>query len=295
MLYVTKFYETMKPRVMYLSIFTSLSALIAAYYYSYEDVDYFSGILIIFFISLGAGASGALNMWWDSDIDSIMERTHKRPIPAGFLHKNSVLFLGIFLSIISVLGLLLISNVNAAFLLAFTIFFYVVIYTMILKRKTPQNIVIGGAAGALPPLIAWSAVTGEVTGQAILLFLIIFYWTPPHFWSLSIFSNSDYMKAGIPMLTVTHGIETTVNKIVLYTALTAISVAMYFILVENIPALIIAILLSLDFLRRAYELKLTESKEFVARKVFLFSIKYLFAIYTLILVDPIIKMLTIYL
>ena len=289
------FYETMKPRVMYLSIFTSFCALMAAYNYNSIQPDLFSVLFTVLFISLGAGASGALNMWWDADIDRDMTRTKNRPIPSGKLSEHTVLIFGLLLSFLSISGLFFVRNFLSASLLAFTIFFYVVIYSMILKRTTPQNIVIGGAAGALPPVVAWSAVTGDVTIQAILFFFIIFFWTPPHFWSLSIFSNDDYKKVNIPMLTVTHGVAVTTQKIIKYTFLTVLSVLAYFYFIGNMVAFGFAALLSADFVRRVYELHFTDSKEFVAKNVFFFSIIYLFSIFFLILIDSIFNMLTTYL
>ena len=195
------FFELLKPRVMSLVVFTALvGALVAPT--SMHPVVAFAAVL---FIALGAGASGALNMWWDADIDVLMRRTASRPIPSGRIAPGEALGLGMALSGISVVMLGLASNLLAAGLLAFTIFFYAVVYSMWLKRTTPQNIVIGGAAGAFPPMIGWAAATGQIGLESVLMFLLIFVWTPPHFWALALFMKSDYADAGVPMLTVTHG------------------------------------------------------------------------------------------
>src|SRR6056297_2046616 len=191
----------MKPRVMSLVVFTALVGLLVAP----VALHPFVSASAILFIALGAGASGALNMWYDADIDRIMKRTRGRPVPSGRVDAGEALSIGIALSVMSVAMLGLATNWVAAGLLAFTIFFYAVIYTMWLKRLTPQNIVIGGAAGAFPPVIGWAAVTGSVSVEALLMFGLIFMWTPPHFWALALFMKADYHEAKVPMLTVTHG------------------------------------------------------------------------------------------
>ncbi|MFE3835554.1 heme o synthase [Pseudogemmobacter sonorensis] len=211
------FVQLLKPRVMSLVVFTGLVGLLVAPV-RLHPVEAFAAIL---FIALGAGASGALNMWWDADIDRVMRRTQSRPVPSGRIQPGEALGLGLALSGISVVMLALAANLLAAALLAFTIFFYAVVYTMWLKRWTPQNIVIGGAAGAFPPMIGWVAATGHVGLEAVLMFALIFMWTPPHFWSLALFINSDYHKANVPMLTVTHGRRATRNHILAYTLLLA--------------------------------------------------------------------------
>ncbi|MEP6020107.1 MAG: heme o synthase [Paracoccaceae bacterium] len=211
------YFALLKPRVMSLVVFTALVGLMAAPG-ALHPVEAFSAVL---FIAIGAGASGALNMWWDADIDRIMKRTQKRPIPAGKVQPGEALGLGVALSGLSVIMLGLATNLLAAGLLAFTIFFYVVVYSMWLKRSTPQNIVIGGAAGAFPPMVGWVAVTGSVSIEAWLMFALIFMWTPPHFWALALFMNSDYDDAGVPMLTVTHGRKVTRLHILVYTLLLA--------------------------------------------------------------------------
>ena len=209
------FVQLLKPRVMSLVIFTALVGMLVAPVHMLPV----SGFAAILFIALGAGASGALNMWWDADVDALMRRTASRPIPSGRIQPTEALGLGMALSGISVVMLALATNLAAAALLAFTIFFYVVVYSMWLKRSTPQNIVIGGAAGAFPPMIGWVAATGSVSLEAVLMFALIFMWTPPHFWALALFMKDDYSKAGIPMLTVTHGRRVTRAHILIYTLL----------------------------------------------------------------------------
>lgn len=207
--------QLLKPRVMSLVVFTALVGLLVAPV-GLHPVEAFSAIL---FIALGAGASGALNMWWDADIDAVMKRTARRPVPAGKVQAGEALAVGLALSGISVVMLGLATNLMAAALLAFTIFFYAVVYSMWLKRTTPQNIVIGGAAGAFPPMIGWVCATGSVSVEACLMFALIFMWTPPHFWALALFMKEDYHKAGVPMLTVTHGRKATRAHVLAYTLL----------------------------------------------------------------------------
>ena len=197
--------QLLKPRVMSLVVFTALVGLLVAPN-GLHPVEAFAAIL---FIALGAGASGSLNMWWDADIDAVMKRTARRPVPSGRVPGGEALAVGVALSGISIVMLGLATNLAAAGLLAFTIFFYAVVYSMWLKRLTPQNIVIGGAAGAFPPMIGWVCATGSVSVEAFLMFAIIFMWTPPHFWALALFMKEDYHTAGVPMLTVTHGRKAT--------------------------------------------------------------------------------------
>lgn len=211
------FVALLKPRVMSLVVFTAFVGLIVAP----GAVHPFVGFCAILFIALGGGASGALNMWYDADIDRIMRRTQSRPIPAGRITEGEALAFGLALSGIACVMLGLAANWFAGAFLAFTIFFYVVIYTMWLKRSTPQNIVIGGAAGAFPPMIGWAVATGGITPESIGMFLLIFLWTPPHFWSLALFMKEDYAKAGVPMLTVTHGRPATRRQIFAYTLILA--------------------------------------------------------------------------
>ncbi|MFM2350063.1 MAG: hypothetical protein RIR04_1029, partial [Pseudomonadota bacterium] len=209
------FVQLLKPRVMSLVVFTALAGMIAAPVHL-PPVSFFTAIL---FIALGAGASGALNMWWDADIDALMKRTARRPIPAGMILPGEALGFGMALSVGSVIMLWLATNWVAAALLAFTIFFYVVVYSIGLKRLTPQNIVIGGAAGAFPPMVGWAAMTGSVSVESFLMFAVIFMWTPPHFWALALFMKEDYSNAGVPMLTVTHGRKSTRRHVLVYTLL----------------------------------------------------------------------------
>ncbi len=209
------FFQLLKPRVMSLVIFTALVGIAAAPG-GIHPVIAFTALLCI---AVGAGASGALNMWYDADIDARMARTANRPIPAGRVTPSEAAGFGAILSVFSVMTMGVLVNWVAAALLAFTIFFYLVVYTMWLKRRTPQNIVIGGAAGAFPPMIGWAVATGGVSLESALMFGLIFMWTPPHFWALALFMKSDYHKAKVPMLTVTHGREETRRQILIYTIL----------------------------------------------------------------------------
>ena len=210
--YTKAFFNLMKPRVMSLVIFTCAVGLIIAP----TKISFFDAVFSLAAVALGSGASGALNMWYESDLDSIMTRTCLRPIPTGKLTRNEALIFGILSSFFSIVALYIFSNLVAAVLLAITIMFYVFIYTIWLKRKTPQNIVIGGAAGALPPVIGWAIATNQISLEPIILFLIIFIWTPSHFWALSLYKTADYRKARIPMLPITSGIKTTKFNIFVY-------------------------------------------------------------------------------
>ncbi|MDC3017925.1 heme o synthase [Paracoccaceae bacterium] len=212
-------YLLLKPRVMWLAVFTAAVGLIVAPVQN----NLFLSIIVLICISIGAGAAGVLNMWWDKELDNMMERTNSRPIPNEKISSDDAFVFGLSLSIFSVMFLGLVSNWLAAFLLALTIFFYLVIYSMFLKKTTPQNIVIGGAAGAMPPLIGWVATTGTISIEPLLLFLFIFFWTPPHFWSLAIITKDDYAKASIPMFPVLYGVEKTRRSILHYTVILVIS------------------------------------------------------------------------
>jgi protoheme IX farnesyltransferase len=214
---VRDYVALLKPRVMSLVIFTAITGMVAAP----GSIHPVLGIIALLAIAVGAGASGALNMWWDADIDAIMQRTRSRPVPQGRVTPEEALTFGLVLSALSVLTLGITVSWVASGLLALTIAFYVIIYTMWLKRSTPQNIVIGGAAGAFPPMIGWAAVTGGVSLDSVILFLIIFMWTPPHFWALALFRTSDYERAGVPMLPVVAGDRETRKQIVIYSALLA--------------------------------------------------------------------------
>jgi protoheme IX farnesyltransferase len=269
----------LKPRVMSLVVFTALVGVLVAP----GTVHPFVAMTSILFIALGAGASGALNMWWDADIDVIMKRTAKRPIPAGKVQPGEALGFGLALSGIAVVMLALAANLLAAALLAFTIFFYAVVYSMWLKRSTPQNIVIGGAAGAFPPMIGWVAVTGSVSVEAVLMFMLIFMWTPPHFWALALFMNEDYSKAGVPMLTVTHGKKVTRNHILVYTiALVPFAIGAGFTSIGGPVYLAVSALLNAGFLWGAWriwrrdEVQAEADSYAVEKQVFKFSLLYLF-------------------
>ena len=212
-------YLLLKPRVMWLAVFTAAVGIIIAPIQN----NLFLSLIGLICISIGAGAAGVLNMWWDRELDNMMERTNSRPLPSEKISSDDAFVFGLSLSIFSIMFLGLVSNWLAAFLLALTIFFYLVIYSMFLKKATPQNIVIGGAAGAMPPLIGWVATTGTVSIEPLLLFLFIFLWTPPHFWSLAIITKDDYAKASIPMFPVLYGVEKTRRSILHYTVILIIS------------------------------------------------------------------------
>jgi heme o synthase len=211
------FVTLMKPRVMLLAVFTALVGLMIAP----GHLDPLLGSVAIVAIAAGAGAAGVLNMWYEADIDAMMSRTAWRPIPRGKISRPEALVFGLILACSAVAVLVIVSNIRAAALLAFAIFFYVVVYTICLKRSTPQNIVIGGAAGALPPVIGWAAATGEVALEPLILFLIIFLWTPPHFWALALDRSGEYARAGVPMLPVVAGRAATTRQILIYSALLA--------------------------------------------------------------------------
>jgi len=269
----------LKPRVMSLVVFTALVGVLVAP----GPVHPFIAMTSILFIALGAGASGSLNMWWDADIDLIMKRTAKRPVPSGRVQPGEALGFGMALSGISVVMLALTANLLAAGLLAFTIFFYAVVYSMWLKRSTPQNIVIGGAAGAFPPMIGWVAMTGSISVEAVLMFMLIFMWTPPHFWALALFMNEDYSKAGVPMLTVTHGKKTTRTHILVYTILLApFALAAGFTSIGGPVYLVVSAVLNAMFLWGAWRIwrrdeDMAEADKYaVEKQVFKFSLMYLF-------------------
>lgn len=243
------YFALLKPRVMSLVVFTAFVGLMVAP----VGVHPFIGFTAILFIALGGGASGALNMWYDADIDARMKRTMKRPIPSGRVTEGEALAIGVGLSGISVVMLALATNIFAGALLAFTIFFYAVIYTIWLKRWTPQNIVIGGAAGAFPPMIGWAVATGGVSVESVLMFMITFMWTPPHFWALALFTKTDYADADVPMLTVTHGRRATRAHILVYTALLAIvALGTGLTSIGGPVYLAVAVVMNLLFLRGAY-------------------------------------------
>ena len=282
------FFNLMKPRVMSLVIFTCAVGLLIAPI----KINFIDAIVSLFAVALGSGAAGALNMWYESDLDSLMTRTCLRPIPTGKLTKNQALTFGILSSLISIITLYVFSNLVAASLLTITILFYVFVYTIWLKRKTSQNIVIGGAAGALPPVIGWAIATNGIALEPIILFLIIFIWTPSHFWALSLYKSEDYRKAKIPMLPVTSGIKTTKFNILLYAfILFPVVISPYFLNFYGLVYLVPAILLSSYYFYISYKLlkerdPIIEKK--LATKLFGYSILFLFMIFALVLIDKII-------
>lgn len=282
------FVALLKPRVMSLVVFTALVGVLVAP----NPVHPFVVFTCILFIALGGGASGALNMWWDADIDRVMKRTQNRPIPSGKIAEGEALGFGMALSGISVVMLGLAGNVVAGALLAFTIFFYVVIYTMWLKRWTPQNIVIGGAAGAFPPMIGWAVATGGISIESVLMFAITFMWTPPHFWALALFMNDDYTKAKVPMLTVTNGRKSTRNHILAYTLLLApVALSVSFTSIGGPIYFAVSFVLNALFIKGAFGLWKREESDAEAdkyaseRKFFKLSLYYLFLHFTALLVQ----------
>jgi protoheme IX farnesyltransferase len=286
------YYALLKPRVMQLVVFTAVVGMLAAP----VSVNPVIGFASILFLAIGAGASGALNMWWDADIDAVMKRTVNRPIPAGKVSAQAALYLGAALSGLAVMMLSLSANLLAGFMLAFTIFFYVVPYTMWLKRSTPQNIVIGGAAGAFPPVIGWVIATGSFALEPWLMFALIFMWTPPHFWALALFMRNDYDDAKVPMLTVTHGRRATRNHILGYTILLVIlAVGTAFSAIGGWIYLATALVLNALFLKGAYDIwqrdeVMSEADNFaVERKFFRLSLWYLFAHFGAILLEATLK------
>lgn len=304
------FYALMKPRVMSLVVFTALAGLICAP----GGMNPVLALISVFCIAVGAGGAGALNMWYDRDIDAVMSRTKKRPLPAGKMSSSSVLAFGIFMSLFAVIGLSLASNYYAGALLAFTIFYYFVIYTMWLKRSTPQNIVIGGAAGAFPPMVGYAAAAGglsseplsmamlyqAVTPESILLFLIIFLWTPPHFWALALYKQGDYGKANIPMMPNVKGAKSTRLQIFVYSlVLAGVCIAAGFTKLGSPLYIGLAILLNLGFLGLAFKVWRSKAGEKAvdqgeaslyevragdraARNLFAYSIIYLFALFAVL-------------
>ncbi len=295
------FIALMKPRVMSLVIFTAIVGLVAAP----TNINPVLALVSVFAIALGAGASGALNMWFDADIDAKMRRTQLRPVPAGRVRGRTALAFGLIMAVIAVVLLGAAANYAAALLLAFTIFFYAVIYTMVLKRSTPHNIVIGGAAGAFPPMIGWVAATGSVDINAAILFGIIFLWTPPHFWALALYKAGDYEKAGVPMLPVVAGPKPTRMQIFLYSiALSIMALAPVYTGLGGVLYAVVATLLSLAFIGLAWRVLRSRAGEGgqsaanggadlyevrkgdkAARDLFGFSIIYLFALNAALLAE----------
>ena len=283
----SELFKLMKPRVMSLVIFTCAVGLLTAPNVI-PNKDAIIGILLV---SLGAGAAGALNMWYESDLDALMTRTCLRPIPAGKVNKNQALILGVTLSIVSVITLDYFANRISAGLLLFTILFYVFVYTIWLKRKTPQNIVIGGIAGALPPVIGWTIATNSISIEPIAFFLIIFFWTPSHFWALSLYKSDDYKKAKIPMLPLTNGIQSTKLNIFVYSLLMLpVIIFPYAINFVGLIFLVPSLILTLYYNYLCYELYKFKNNKFNAKKaksIFGYSILYLFLVFVLFLIDKI--------
>jgi len=279
------FFNLMKPRVMSLVIFTCAAGLLIAP----VKINFVDAIFSLLAVALGSGAAGALNMWYESDLDSLMTRTCLRPIPTGKLTKNQALIFGITSSLISIIVLYIFSNLIAATVLGITILFYVFVYTIWLKRKTPQNIVIGGASGALPPVIGWAIATNGISLEPIILFLIIFVWTPSHFWALSLYKTDDYRKAKIPMLPITSGVKTTKFNIFVYALiLFPVALSPYFFNYSGLVYFLLSILLSGYYVFISYKLfkeKNSVLEKKLASKLFGYSILYLFMIFTSILID----------
>ena len=285
---LSELFKLMKPRVMSLVIFTCAVGLLMAP----NAVPTKDAIVAILLVSIGAGAAGALNMWYESDLDALMTRTCLRPIPTGKINKNQALVFGISLSIFSVIALDYFANRLSAGLLLFTILFYVFVYTIWLKRKTPQNIVIGGASGALPPVIGWTIATNSLSIEPLTFFLIIFFWTPSHFWALSLYKSDDYKKAKVPMLPLTNGIESTKLNIFIYSLLMLPVVIFPYTLgfvdlVFLIPSLILTIYYNI-LCFKLYNFKKNKFDAKIARSIFGYSILYLFLVFVLFLIDKII-------
>ncbi|MGE3747264.1 MAG: heme o synthase [Sphingomonadaceae bacterium] len=278
-----------KPRVMTLVVFTGLCGLLAAPA-SIHPVLAFTAILCI---ALGAGAAAALNQWYEHDIDALMARTANRPLPAGRMDRQTALHFGVGLGAFSVLLMGLAVNLVAAAVLAVSILFYVFIYTIWLKRRTPQNIVIGGAAGAFPPVIGWAAATGRIELLPLLLFALIFLWTPPHFWALSLFMKSDYSKAGVPMLPVVAGLRVTRGQVLLYTLpMVAVAVAPWQLGLTGALYGVSAIILSIPFITLAAQVSMSAETDPAAmkpeRRLFAYSILYLFGLFGMLVVDKLV-------
>ena len=281
----------MKPRVMSLVLFTCMVGLLIAPI----NVDFTSACISLLAVAIGSGAAGTLNMWYESDLDALMSRTCLRPIPTGKVKKNQALYFGIVLSALSVSIIYFSANLISAILLASTIAFYFFIYTIWLKRKTPQNIVIGGAAGALPPVIGWTIATGSISVEPIILFLIIFLWTPSHFWALSLYKSSDYKKAKIPMLPIISGAKTTKVNILFYALMMLPAIiAPYFLNFASVFYLAISSIMSAYYVYlcfRLYRSKTASISNKIARKIFIYSIFYLFFIFLILLIDNFLKII----
>jgi protoheme IX farnesyltransferase len=283
------FFALLKPRVMSLVVFTAFVGMIAAP----GTMNPMMAMIAILAIAIGAGASGALNMWYDADIDAVMTRTASRPVPSGRIQPHEALSFGLVLSVLSVMTLGVLVNWVSAALLAFTIFFYAVVYTMWLKRWTPQNIVIGGAAGAIPPVIGWAAVTGSVNLESIVLFLIIFLWTPPHFWALALFKSEDYARAGIPMMPNVVGQKSTRRQIFVYALLLAPVGVLPWLLGYATPFYgAVAAVLGAAFVWYSWKVLVMADNDRLmkpAKALFAYSLLYLFAIFAAYLADSVVE------
>lgn len=282
---VEDYLALLKPSVMQLVVFTAIVGLVVAP----GTINPIVGVIAVLCIAIGAGGSAALNMWYDRDIDAIMSRTINRPIPSGRMSAEEALVFGMVLSLFSVALLGLATNWVAAFLLGFTIFFYAVIYTMWLKRRTPQNIVIGGAAGAFPPMVGWAAVTGTVSIESVVLFLVIFLWTPPHFWALALYKQSDYGAAGVPMMPNVVGNRSTKIQIFVYTLLLAASAMLpTWLGFAGVVYTAVAVVTGLSFIALAWQLLRTGddvAMRKTARNLFNFSLSYLFIVFLAFMTD----------
>mgnify|MGYP001806083268 CR=1 FL=1 len=284
------FIQLLKPRVMSLVVFTALVGMVIAP----GTIHPVLGAVALMLIAVGAGASGCLNMWYDADIDAVMSRTRTRPIPAGRVGAETALAFGLTLAVASVILLGLMVNELSAGLLAFTIAFYVLVYTMWLKRSTPQNIVIGGAAGALPPVIGWAAVTGHVAVEPLVLFLIIFLWTPPHFWALALIKSGDYARAGVPMLPVVAGEKATRAQILLYALVLApVGVAPWFMGFGGLAYGIVSVVLGAMFVALSARVFFAPASRLnrAAGQLFAFSILYLFLLFAVLLGERVVQLL----
>ncbi len=274
---------------MSLVLFTCMVGLLI----SPTEISFFDSIVSLLAVALGSGAAGALNMWYESDLDALMSRTCLRPIPTGKIKKNQALYFGLVLTLISTTILYFFSNLISSALLLFTICFYFFIYTIWLKRKTPQNIVIGGAAGALPPVIGWTISTGQISIEPIILFLIIFFWTPSHFWALSLYKAGDYKKAKIPMLPIIAGIQKTKLNILIYSLLMLPAViAPYFLNLGGLIYLTASSVMTIYYISLCFKLfkeNNLKNSNVIARKIFVYSIFYLFFIFLILLIDNLIK------
>jgi protoheme IX farnesyltransferase len=284
----SELFKLMKPRVMSLVIFTCAVGLLTAP----NPISTKEAVIGILLVSLGAGAAGALNMWYESDLDALMTRTCLRPIPTGKVNRNQALIFGITLSIVSVVALDYFTNRISAAILLLTILFYVFVYTIWLKRRTPQNIVIGGAAGAFPPVIGWTISTGSLSLEPLTFFLIIFFWTPSHFWALSLYKSDDYKKAKLPMLPLTNGVESTKLNIFIYSLLMVPVVIFPFLInFVSLAFLIPSLMLTFYYNYLCYELFKFKKDKFnpkIAKTIFGYSILYLFLIFVLFLIDKIV-------